>query len=756
MSTTINPIAPIGSDSQLITELNKATENSPKQGKARKCEYQVWGNPQLKITGWKFNEFDYGRSKVSLASNARGLFSLNDKIVIRGYDKFFNIKEMPNTKWPWLEENSIGPYYVTLKENGCIVFISGLEDGTLIVTSKNSTGPREDVPDSQNHSYIANKRVQQTLTLAGHTEKELANDLYKLGATLVGELCDDNFEEHILPYNGDKAGIYIHGLNVNCPKFISYPFEDVEKIADKYGFLKTKYTVYNDILSLREFLESCAETGSWNDTDVEGFVIRCKIDNGATDFFFKYKFEQPYLMYRGWREATKKCLRGTVSPQAFNRVTRKYLDFALPILLQDAQLKDSYLNNHGIIRIREQFLDHVNKTGMQLLAKDGVTEDDSIKFVLVTVATLGCGKTTLALALEYLTGWGHIQNDNVSGGPKKFVAEMVRLLDSTPAVIADRNNHKRMERGQLLGDISSNLINTDIKYICLNFIPNGPAHQKKLWSITRERISRRGENHQTIRNMDDHKIDMIMKGFIDRFEPVDVSRSPDELFDYVIDLDIEKGTRYNLELVIDHIYTRYPDLISNKWTIEELNKAMDMALNYKPIVIKKVQMAKPVYFCIDIQAPINQYISQFYAENPEIDSSFWQQIVTLDRVQPSFHVTLVHRNDKTRKSLFNSYKSLFSSFEKNDTNKFGMLSTSLVSDIRILSIAHDRRALALEVQLENSQFTCGHIPHITIGTKIGIQAVASGPMLLSPECIKHEWNIEPKILKDMKFSAYFA
>lgn len=752
---TIAKLKPHGNDSDLIAALERAKSQPAKQGRAKKSEFPVWTRPDLTITGWKFNEFDYGRAKIVLPSYARGLFTLDDKIVIRGYDKFFNINETATTKWPWLEENSEGPYYVTLKENGCIVFMSGLEDGTLLVTSKNSTGPRQDAPNEANHSYVASTRIERALAASGHSKLELAKELYDLNATLVGELCDDSFEEHVLPYTGDKAGIYIHGLNVNCPKFVTYPFEAVDQMTEKYGFLKTKYTVYEDINSLREFLESCAETGSWNETSVEGFVIRCKIDQGTSDFFFKYKFEQPYLMYREWREATKHSLTGS-SKRQFSGVTKKYLDFVLPILRENPDMKERYLKNHGIIELRERFLTHIGKTGMQLVTKDGSTDSSSSsKYVFVTVATIGCGKTTLAVALKRLTGWGHVQNDDIEGGPKKFVGRVVQLLDLCPAVIADRNNHKAIERKQLLGDISK-ILTKNVKYICLNFLPDGPAGQKRLWQVTRSRIAQRGDKHQTIRNMDDHKIDMIMKGFINRFEPVDVSKQPDELFDYVIDLDIEKDTRHSLETVIDHLHNSYPDLIPNRWSSQELDEAVKYALNYEPTTVKKVQTAKPAWFCFDVQAPIVEYLDQFYAQNPDADPQFWKDLKALDRVQASFHVTLVHKNDKANVKRFNEYKQLFYRHEKNEFNKFGMVNTQITSDIRILAIAHDRRALALHVEVLNPDFDTVRIPHITIGTKTGIHAVASGPMLLSPECIKHEWNIEPKVLKDMKFSAYFA
>ncbi len=44
-------------------------------------------------------------------------------------------------------------------------------------------------------------------------------------------------------------------------------------------------------------------------------MIRCKMSHDPEklpyqDWFFKYKFEEPYLMYRQWRECTKALIAG--------------------------------------------------------------------------------------------------------------------------------------------------------------------------------------------------------------------------------------------------------------------------------------------------------------------------------------------------------------------------------------------------------------------------------------------------------------
>ena len=138
---------------KLISNLSSGTKNSFKPGKkhfsCKKSDFKVVGSPEnLVVTSWRFQDWDYKRD--DLPTYARGLFTAkNEKgqpeVAIRGYDKFFNVDEVNATRWRNIETNTTGPYELSLKENGCIIFISGLYDGSLLVCSKHSTGPRDDV-----------------------------------------------------------------------------------------------------------------------------------------------------------------------------------------------------------------------------------------------------------------------------------------------------------------------------------------------------------------------------------------------------------------------------------------------------------------------------------------------------------------------------------------------------------------------------------------------------------------------------------
>jgi tRNA ligase len=789
----LNPIS--GPDEESVTDLlaklQISSESSTKRGRARKNVYPVWDNPSAKVTNWKFNEWDYGSSKCKLPIEARGLFTHNGEIVIRGYNKFFNIDEVPQTKWQWIEERTSGPYYLSLKENGCIVFMSGLEDGTLLVTSKNSTGPREDAPNERNHSYVALKWVERHLAKSGYSKKDLAMELRRLNVTAVGELCDDEFEEHVLAYTGDDAGLYLHGLNLNIPKFTTYPAEDVDKFAEKFGFYKTKYLVKDSLSSLQTFLEECADTGSWEGRDVEGFVVRCKakFDDGTKgDYFFKYKFKEPYLMYRDWREVTRAYLSGkprnSIKILRHKAVTNQYLDFAIPLLDSDPQLKKQYLENHGIIKVRDMFLNHVGKSGIDLVKEDELAisaptaqlPTEETKFVIMPVSVIGCGKTTVFAALSRLFGWGHIQNDELDVPAKSKKNALMNgasdLLNDSRVVLVDRNNHKFMEREQIIEDMNERRKN--IRYICLNFWPDN-IKEGDVWKITRKRIAERGDNHATIKAAKDSdtKVDKIMKGFIGRFQPVVTTKNPDALFDLIIDMNVLQGSRYNLEHAVKVLHETYPMLVPNLPTPQELNSAFDAAMSYKPQMIKPSTAAhgtqepvrkklKPaVYFNLEILLPIDttvvDLIDKFYTENPEVDSTFWKLLKETNQVQAHFHVTIAHKNAESEEE-----QQLYKELNEKHANKFqtAMKNTNVPlgpkSDLTILSLGHNNKVMALKVDVHNKSLTYEKKKnyHITIGTVNAVKPFASNEMLQNPSSTICKWNIQPSTLENQPLAAF--
>jgi tRNA ligase len=653
------------------------------------------------VDSWKMNDWDY--KKANLPTYARGLFTYQNhdghpEIAVRGYDKFFNHGEVRKTEWNNVKRNTRGPYELSVKENGCIIFVSGLDDDTLLVCSKHSTGPRGDVELS--HAVAGERWVEKHIATVGKKKEDLARTLRSMNATLVAELCDDDFEEHVLAYTPDQAGLYVHGINLNLPEFATYPGHLVDKFAEEWGMKKVVYVVEEDIDNVKQFLDRVAETGNYDGRDTEGFVIRCQAreaDNGPyVDWFFKYKFEEPYLMYRQWRECTKALISG--KPPRYKKheaITKEYLDFARRKFVENPGLAKSYNMNHGIIKLRDEFLKFRGTTGAEIirqeLEKGPVESKKAVRnIVLVPVATIGCGKTTLGLALVKLFGWGHYQNDNVKakkGRGQIFADTISSLLVTNPVVIADRNNHQKRERDQIITDISRTV--PDARFVALHYV-HDRSNYDNIRDATRKRVLDRGDNHQTIQagSKGPGEIIEIMEGFMHRFQPVDPSESPDEHFNLVINLDPTVDSRENLEVIIGRMFETYPALFEGQemptdtdmdaaiqWAMNDYTPDFKMDLsrggggnkgaqNFNDNQIRQNLMrhdnndsrkqsqpaAKPKkapkmeYFSVRLDnSRVGSILESLFNDKDTATSKMYKQLKQTRRIQPEFHVTLMHR-----------------------------------------------------------------------------------------------------------------
>lgn len=240
------------------------------------------------------------------------------------------------------------------------------------------------------------------------------------------------------------------------------------------------------------------------------------------------------------------------------------------------------------------------------------------KYVLVPVATIGCGKTTVALTLEKLFGWGVDQNDNLTDGKRHLEKNALQYLRGdheilkagiasthsldpleNNVVVVDRNNHMIRERRDLIntmetlksqylpnGPVTSQDVIFELKFIALNFIPL--KNDDSLWDITHERVTSRGDNHQSIKPSEG-KVEGIMRGFIDRFQAIDQFHTPDSLFDLVIDLSIyeKDSSKENVKTIIKELNKKYTGIIEKLPTDDEIDQAFKEALLYKPTYTKR-------------------------------------------------------------------------------------------------------------------------------------------------------------------------
>lgn len=120
--------------------------------------------PSRTVRSWKMADFAYKKDPCPFPTRARGLFTeeldspeLQWRIIARGYDKFFNVDEVPWTQVSFvaaafstvadsvlqpaaLLKLTAAPYELTHKANGCIILIAALSPSTVLVTSKHSLG----------------------------------------------------------------------------------------------------------------------------------------------------------------------------------------------------------------------------------------------------------------------------------------------------------------------------------------------------------------------------------------------------------------------------------------------------------------------------------------------------------------------------------------------------------------------------------------------------------------------------------------
>jgi tRNA splicing ligase len=345
----------------VIEKLYQIKIDTPKELRSKDFtleDGQIW-------TSWTMRESVYKKKQDTFPTMSRGLFTkkLDDRnyqIMVRGYDKFFNVLETKATQWPSIIAETQGPYEVMAKENGCIIFIAALSEDKVIVTSKHSI-PIEKT-DTKAHAGVGYNWVLKHLESVQLTEKDLATWLFDKNITLVAELCDDEFEQHILPYTDKDRGLYLHGINYNTPELYTLPASIVEQTAKEFGFHLTDFTVFDTVNQVKEFGNEMQQTGIYNNREVEGAVVRCK--RNGMDFMFKIKNEQ-YLMYREYREITNailECKDDTVSIIEPKRElkwkyekTPFYIEWLRKRVLDKPEWFREYKSNKGIIHVRQEF-----------------------------------------------------------------------------------------------------------------------------------------------------------------------------------------------------------------------------------------------------------------------------------------------------------------------------------------------------------------------------------------------------------------
>lgn len=224
-----------------------------------------------------------------MTTKARGLYidTEHERVVARGYEKFFNYGEMEFTKPEALARNLKFPVEAYVKENGFLGIVSTDNDGELIFTSKSTMGGDHAVMVKENLYKIYGEEAIEKM-------REYANEN---NVTFVFEIIDRERDPHIIQYNQNYA--ILLDIIYNDMKFNKLSYSELQKVAENIGL---KYKIHaktlHDIKELNEYIEKITDpkfrviTTRTDDDCIEGFVFE-----DANGFMFKLKV----AYYNDWK-----------------------------------------------------------------------------------------------------------------------------------------------------------------------------------------------------------------------------------------------------------------------------------------------------------------------------------------------------------------------------------------------------------------------------------------------------------------------
>ncbi|KAG8844328.1 hypothetical protein FRB96_003087 [Tulasnella sp. 330] len=704
--------------SELVKALIKVSKKSPSLIKATGHDVEPAindsGSPKTrKIWSWKMNEWKYSVQPSPFPTLARGLFTEwvpssskpwsngNDevkggkldsegfhRVIARGYDKFFNMNEVRWNTWDALETHTTAPYYLTLKSNGCIIFIAALSPSEVIVMSKHSLGALDNRDVS--HAQMGEKWLDRHLEAKGRTKAQLAQRLWDENVTAVAELCDDSFEEHVLPYSKEFTGLHLHGINRNQGTFETFSPEQVQAFANEWGFIPTPVIALQTPKEVKDFTDKVGREGCWEGQAVEGFVVRTKVGQpdparvqkshdqtsppypAGSDYFFKIKFDEPYLTYRDWREITRTILvaqkKRIISPNVPKSKLRRpesfvYRDWVEKEIGRDPAAFSGFTEGQGIIAVRDRFLKWLktdegqkvlklqcgSKGGGSAWGSSAAAQEDGVheiwkRVVIVPVAVPGCGKTVVGLALKQLFGFGHTQSDDVRAKKTApaFERSIVDLFKSENVVFADRNNHLSQHR-QGIREAVSKAKGTPIKILALNWAFTLPT--ATIARICSDRVYGRGENHQSLRGNDSRSHESVIWKFLDDAQELSSNEA-----DEIIEMSIEDTP----EEAVNRVVARLVPLLGlERPSDEAIREACVEALKYQPTLRKEMRTtsssSSPRYFGLLAEVDLEEVVSGALEtaleddnEPPEDITNLWTQLLEKNRVARRPHITIVH------------------------------------------------------------------------------------------------------------------
>lgn len=249
----------------------------------------------------------YSKRWNNLTCKARGLFidTEKDKVVARGYEKFFNVNENNSTKLEHLltkfKDKKITCYK---KENGFLGIMSYV-NGELFIASK-----------STNQGTYADyfRKIYENSDI----EKEkLIEYLKNNNVSLTFEVIDIENDPHIIEY--DKSQIILLDIIHNDYEFKREPYKNVVKLAEEINCkCKSIYIEFDNVRDFHRWYLENTDEDDLSKNDIEGVVIECG------DIMTKLKFPY-YNFWKSMRRVKEQVLhRHTIKLSSLYNATSNY------------------------------------------------------------------------------------------------------------------------------------------------------------------------------------------------------------------------------------------------------------------------------------------------------------------------------------------------------------------------------------------------------------------------------------------------
>lgn len=273
---------------------------------------------------------------------ARGLYlnTKEEELVCRGYDKFFAVDKVEETKYDNLKNKLKFPVQAYIKENGFLGLITlNKETNDLFITTKSD-------PTGNSAIWLREMFYEKT---SKEGRKKLKEYLSTHNETLVFECVDQIHDPHIIEY--ENSNLYLLDVIKNEFELSKMPYPKLQEFADEFGFKPKKlafsFSNFEEFDKWYHELMELDKDGkyTYQENHIEGFVFE-----DTNLFMFKLKLNY----YKKWKQRrTLLSNIDSVNPYKLNTEEQKFIK-SVKEMIRDSLIKKDDLEK-GICNIRRLY-----------------------------------------------------------------------------------------------------------------------------------------------------------------------------------------------------------------------------------------------------------------------------------------------------------------------------------------------------------------------------------------------------------------